>query len=94
MTSSTLSGRMAEEAKRVRRPGNVEARVATAPDSAGRVLVTSRALTGTSRRLGPFAAGHFHRHEGETVVGVAVGERVFLGLDESGNPACIVGWEG
>lgn len=92
--SATFTGQVDQRAKRARERRIVEGRVATDPDSRGRVLVSSRALTGTSRPLGPFACRAWHRHDGETVVYVARGDRVWLGLDESGSPACIVGWDG
>lgn len=92
--SPTLRGQVKAIVRDLLKPPAVEARVATAPDSQGRVYVTSRALTGTGHRLGPFAAGHLHRHDGETLIEVAPGDRVWLTRDESGDPSHLSGWDG
>jgi hypothetical protein len=94
MDSATFTGRVREIVRKMLKPAVYEARVASAPDMAGRVYVTSRPLTGTAHRLGPFQAGHLHRHDGEDVIGVAVGDRVWLAVDEGNAPACLVGWGG
>jgi hypothetical protein len=92
--SATLTGRIREIVRKMIRPPAYEARVASEPDSLGRVYVTSRPLTGTGHRLGPFQAGHLHRHDGENLIQVSVGDRVWLTVDESGSPSHLSGWEG
>jgi hypothetical protein len=96
LTPSSPRAIIRKAARDARLPAAHEGKVATAPGDDGRCYVTCRSLTGDNTRLGPFHIdNHVELNDGGDLVIVMPtrGDRCWILLDQSGDPACIAKWE-